>query len=178
MSNLTCLASIGRRDDTIPLRDSSLVYGPLINLDCSSSYDPRKKLWSFLTSSSSSWHTKTHRYFCPSVTKPSPNLRKIHRHVQVPTQEFAGILHTGGLTCQRCATLWFVGVHWRLCPRSPCFTEQAVEGRPQQSSIGLYSCPILRKRSKICFLQWHCYRKPFSAFHAFTTQYSRILKQN
>ena len=31
---------------------------------------------------------------------------------------------------------------------------------------------------KICFLQWHCHRKPFSAFHAFTVQSSRILKQN
>lgn len=104
MSDLTCLASIGRRDDTIPLRDSSLVYGSLINLDCSSSYDPRKKFWRFLTSSSSSWQTKTHHYFCPSVTKPSPNLRKIRRHVQVPTQEFAGMFHTAGLTWQRCAS--------------------------------------------------------------------------
>jgi len=110
MSDLTCLASIGRRDDTITLRVSSLVSGPLVNPDFFSSYDPPQKFWSFVTLSSSSCHTKTHRRFCPSVTKPSPNLRKIRRMFKYPLPEFAGVFHTGGLTCQRRATLCFVGV--------------------------------------------------------------------
>jgi hypothetical protein len=176
MSDLTCLASRGHD----PTERQQFGFWAINKPWLLFQDDPRQKFWSFLTSSSSPWDIKTRRCFRPSVTKPSPKLRKIHHHVQEhysPTKIRWHISYGRpnlptmcDVMLRRCSLTimcTFSAVYWASCG----VTTATIVSR----TLSMSDSPTALKTS---FLQRHCHRTPFSAFHAFTIQSSRILKQN